>query len=140
MKLLDADTVENMTDTKNPVITPSSCELPNRSAGAPQMSGGDPVAVQPGTVLRAIMGRDALIGDYFCKYAMNEAYESQFADAGMRVSGRGTKGEIRAMELEGHRFYVITLLQPQLASTMENPHPLVTAFLRACAEFRRAED
>lgn len=125
-----------MTDTRNPVITPIACVLPNRPAGSPKMFGEDPVTVQPGTRLRAILGKEEWIGDYFCNYGMNEEYEKRFAAAGMRVSARGTKGEIRAMELDGQRFYVVTLFQPQLASTPGKPHPIITAFLQACLEFR----
>jgi CTP synthase (UTP-ammonia lyase) len=136
LKLFDADTLENMTDTQNPVITPIACALPNRPLGSPKMSGEDPVTVLAGTRLHAIMRKEDLIGDYFCNYGMNEEYEVRFAAAGMRVSARGTKGEIRAMELDGRRFYVVTLFQPQLASTPEKPHAVITAFLQACLKFR----
>jgi CTP synthase (UTP-ammonia lyase) len=136
LKLMDADTAENMTDTENPVITPIACALPNRPEGTPKMFGGDPVKVVAGTRLWEIMGQEELIGDYFCNYGMNEEYEALFEAAGMRVSARGTKGEIRAMELEGKRFYLLTLFQPQLASKEEKPHAVVTAFVRECGKFR----
>lgn len=134
---MDADTAENRTGTQNPVITPISCALPNRPDGSPKMFGGDPVKVVPGTRLRAMMGREELIGDYFCNYGMNEEYEPLFEAAGLRVSARGTKGEIRAMELQGNRFYVLTLFQPQLASREGNPQAIVTEFLRECGRFRK---
>jgi CTP synthase (UTP-ammonia lyase) len=104
------------------------------------MFGADPVSVLGGTKLSSILGAGTLMGDYFCNYEVNEEYEARFAAAGLRVSARGRKGEIRAMELEGHRFYVLTLFQPQLASTEGRPHPIVTAFLRACVQFRDETD
>jgi CTP synthase (UTP-ammonia lyase) len=64
------------------------------------MFGADPVRVIAGTRLRAIIGKEELMGDYFCNYGMNEEYEERFEAAGLRASGRGTKGEVRAMELE----------------------------------------
>lgn len=137
LKLLDADTVENMTDTHNPVITPIACALPNRPDGAPKMCGSDPVRVLPGTRLRQWIGGDEMVGDYFCNYGVNREYEQRFAEAGMKVSARGGDGEIRAVELEGHRFYVATLFQPQLQSPKEKPHPLVTAFVEECERFRQ---
>jgi CTP synthase (UTP-ammonia lyase) len=139
---MDADTAENMTDTENPVITPIACALPNRPEGAPKMHGKDAVRVLEGTRLREIVGVAEMDGDYFCNYGMNAEYEARFADAGLRVSARGADGEIRAMELEGQRFYVVTLFQPQLNSTREEPHPVVTAFIKECGKFaeeRRAK-
>src|SRR5262249_36778417 len=133
--LLDADTVENMTETSNPVITPIACSLPNRPPGSPKMFGTDPVAVIPGTKLRDMIGNDTLSTDYFCNYGMNEKYLARFEHSGLHVNARGANRETRAMELDGHRFYIVTLFQPQLASTPECPHPIVTTYLQACVEF-----
>lgn len=135
LKLTDADTAESMTDTKNPVITPIACALPARP-GVPKMFGKDSVKVLEGTRLRKLVGSGEMVGDYFCNYGVNPEYEARFAEAGLRVSARGGQGEIRAVELEGHRFYVATLFQPQLQSSAEQPHLVVTAFVKACAEFR----
>jgi CTP synthase (UTP-ammonia lyase) len=135
LKLLDADTVENMTDTNNPVVTPIACALPNRPPGSPKMFGTDPVEVVPGTRLRALVGNQTLSTDYFCNYGVNEEYAARFEQAGFRVSARGAKGETRAMELEGQRFYIATLFQPQLASTAERPHSVITAYIRECVAF-----
>jgi CTP synthase (UTP-ammonia lyase) len=37
----------------------------------------------------------------------------------------------RVFELAGHPFYIATLFVPQNRSTIEKPHPLVTALLSA---------
>jgi CTP synthase (UTP-ammonia lyase) len=137
LKLLDADTVENITDTNNPVITPIACALPSRPPGSPRMFGTDPVEVAPGTRLRALVGSQTLSTDYFCNYGVNEEYAARFEQAGFRVSARGANGETRAMELDGHRFYIATLFQPQLASTAERPHLIVTAYVRECLAFAK---
>jgi CTP synthase (UTP-ammonia lyase) len=136
LQLVDADSVENMTDTRNPVITPVACALPNRPEGAPKMHGGDAVEAVEGTRLREIVGNGKFVAEYFCNYGVNGEYEDRFAAAGMKVSARGAEGEIRAMELEGKRFYVGTLFQPQLSSRENEPHAIVTEFLRACLQFQ----
>jgi CTP synthase (UTP-ammonia lyase) len=41
------------------------------------------------------------------------------------------------VELAGHHFFLATLFQPQLSSSPQKPHPLLTAFVRAAAEFSR---
>ena len=137
VKLADADTVENGTGTSNPIITPVACALPHVKAGDPKMSGTDPVRILPGTRLHAIVGKTMLAGEYWCNYAVNEAYEPRFTAAGLKVSARGTGGETRAVELDGHRFFVATLFQPQLTSSAHEPHPVIVAFLKACREHSR---
>ena len=62
LKLMDADSVEHMTDTENPVITPIACALPNRPEGAPKMHGKDAVKVLPGTLLRELVGAETMLG------------------------------------------------------------------------------
>lgn len=137
LKLADADTVENRTGTSNPVITPVACALPQAKAGDAKLSGTDPVQIVPGTRLHAAVGKATLTAEYWCNYAVNEAYEPRFTAAGLKVSARGTAGETRGMELEGHRFFVATLFQPQLTSSAHEPHPVIVAFLKACREYSR---
>ena len=98
------------------------------------MSGTDAVRILPGTRLHAIVGKTMLTGEYWCNYAVNEAYEPRFTAAGLKVSARGIGGETRAVEMDGHRFFVATLFQPQLTSNAAEPHPVVVAFLKACHE------
>jgi hypothetical protein len=47
----------------------------------------------------------------------------------MYVSAVDSQDEIRAVEMDGHPFFVATLFQPELAAT---PSPLVAAFVTAC--------
>src|SRR5262245_43238354 len=99
------------------------------------MFGSDSVEVVSGTRLRARIGDRPLSTDYFCNYGVNEEYAARFEQAGLRVCARGASGETRAVELDGHRFYIATLFQPQLASTAERPHPIITAYLQTCGQF-----
>jgi CTP synthase (UTP-ammonia lyase) len=60
------------------------------------------------------------------------------ASAGLQVVARTEHGEARAVELAGHAFFVATLFQPQLSSTPDKPHPLITGFVKAAGEFSGA--
>ena len=42
-------------------------------------------------------------------------------------------GEVRAVELDGHPFFVATLFQPERATLRGLAAPLVVAFVKACA-------
>jgi CTP synthase (UTP-ammonia lyase) len=53
----------------------------------------------------------------------------------LRVAGLDREGEVRVVELMNHRFFVATLFLPQLSSSPETPHPLITTFLKAAVGF-----
>jgi len=138
MGIEDADTEESQSGSSNYVVTPLSCALPNRHAGGPMGSGDEQVRILPGTRLYSICGEWDASEQYYCNYGVNEKFEASFQAAGLRISARGARGETRAVELPEHRFFLATLFQPQLSSRPESPHPLILAFLRAAARFRRS--
>jgi CTP synthase (UTP-ammonia lyase) len=135
MGIADADSAENASGSKNIVITPVRCELPNRAPGAPKLSGGDIIHVEPGTQVYAIYGLQEVREEFFCNYEVNPLFETGLVAAGLRVSGRGEQAEARAVELPGNRFFLATLYQPQLSSTPKRPHPIVSAFVEAAEGF-----
>lgn len=138
MGIHDADTQENNSGSSNYVVTPLSCALPNRLRGGPKASGDEVLRILPGTVLHSICGRTDAAEQYFCNYGINGEYEKRFQAAGLRVSARGSRGEVRAVELPDRRFFLATLFQPQLLSRPETPHRVMLAFLRAAMRFRMA--
>ena len=71
---------------------------------------------------------------YHCRYGLNPAYERLFAEAPLRVAARDDAGDVRAVELAGHPFFVATLFQPELAALRGERHPLVAAFAAAASE------
>jgi CTP synthase (UTP-ammonia lyase) len=56
-------------------------------------------------------------------------------EAGLPAVARGPAGEVRAIESPAHKFFLATLFQPQLSSTVKKPHPVVVGFVQAAAEF-----
>jgi len=51
----------------------------------------------------------------------------------LRATGHDEDGEVRAIELDDHPFFVATLFQPERAALAGRRAPLVEAFVRACA-------
>jgi CTP synthase (UTP-ammonia lyase) len=58
------------------------------------------------------------------------------ADGPLRVAALDAGGEVRAVELDGHPFFVATLFQPERAALLGTAHPVVSAFVRAAAAAR----
>ncbi len=138
--IADADSAENNSGSKNIVIYPVACAVPDRASGAPKLSGMVPeIRLRPGSFLQSFYGKDkeTVSEEFFCNFEVNPEFEWTIMEAGFPVSARGLKGEIRAIESPAHRFFIATLFQPQLASTEKKPHPLVMAFVQAAADWGR---
>src|SRR6201982_2565825 len=136
--IADADTAENNSGSKNIIIYPVACAVPDRKGNAPKLSGAVPeIRLRPGSYLQSFYGKDqdTVTEEFFCNFEINPEYEWAAMEAGFPVVARGTQGEIRAIESPTHRFYLATLFQPQLSSTEKNPHPLVLAFVQAAADW-----
>ncbi len=133
----DADSAENNTGSKNIVISPVACALPNRRDGAPKLSGPVPeIRIRPGSYLHSFYKKDVVVEEFFCNYEVNPEYEWAFTEAGFPIVARGPQGEVRAIESPAHRFFIATLFQPQLSSKPGSPHPIILEFLRAAAKWK----
>ncbi|GAA0388117.1 CTP synthase [Microbispora corallina] len=117
---LAAAHAENDPAAPDPLIQPLSCSLAGHEAA---------VRTVPGSLFERLTGVDTTVERYFCSFGPNPAYLDVLESHGMRFTGHDEAGEVRAAELPGHPFYLLTLFQPELAE--RPPHPLVRAFARA---------
>ena len=88
---------------------------------------------ESGSLVGEIYGSTTAREEYYCNFGVDPGKVGLLASSGLRISGSDSEGEVRAIELPGHPFYVGTLFVPQTKSTERQPHPLVTAFLQAVA-------
>jgi CTP synthase (UTP-ammonia lyase) len=137
LSIKDADSAENNSASKNIVISPVACAIPNRKPGAPKLSGSIPeVRIRPGSYLHSFYKKDVVAEEFFCNYEMNPDFEWAIAEAGFPIVARGAQGEVRAIESSKHRFFIATLFQPQLSSNFGKAHPIIVEFLRAAAKWK----
>ena len=69
------------------------------------------------------------------RWEFNNAYLEPFAKAGMVATGVNPLSKlVEIMEIPAHKWFVGVQLHPELKSTVENPHPLFVAFVRACVQ------
>jgi len=137
MGIPDADTAENGFLDHTNIIVPVACPVPDRTENAPKLSGGLVVNVVPGSRLAQITGSRELMEQYFCNYEVDPAFRQRIETekTGLEIAATGSSGELRAIEISQHPFYVATLFQPQLTSVATGkPHPIIEAFLRSVLE------
>jgi CTP synthase (UTP-ammonia lyase) len=138
--IADADSAENNSGSKNIVIYPVACAVPNGKGNAPKLSGAIPqIRLRPGSYLQSFYGKniETVTEEFFCNFEVNPEFEWSTMEAGFPVVARGPAGEIRAIESPTLLFFVATLFQPQLSSTEKKPHPVVLAFVQAAADWGR---
>ena len=118
----DADHAETKPDAARPVITPLTCALVEKT---------DTIRFRQGSILAAAYGCLEATEGYHCSDGINPAFLSTITSGSLRVSAEDRAGEVRAVELEGHPFFVATLFQPERAALIGKTPPLVAAFVRA---------
>ena len=120
----DAEHAEEAPSAVRPVITPLACALVEKI---------DTIRLRPGSILATAYDCLEAAEGYHCRYAINPAFLSSIVSGPLRASAEDRNGEVRAVELEGHPFFVATLFQPERAALAGTNPPLVAAFIRAMA-------
>jgi CTP synthase (UTP-ammonia lyase) len=91
------------------------------------------ISYAPGTLMQEIMGADRSVERYHCSYGLDPAYLDRITQAGVVFSAHDDAGDVRALELPGHPFFLGTLFQPELAGDGTRAHPVIRAFARQLA-------
>jgi len=105
------------------IVVPLECSLVGHEGA---------IAYEPGTLMQEIMGTDRSVERYHCSYGLDPAYLDKLAQAGVVFSARDDAGDVRALELPDHPFFLGTLFQPELAGDGTRAHPVIRAFADAC--------
>jgi CTP synthase (UTP-ammonia lyase) len=121
----EADHAETSPDASVPLISRLSCSLVEQRGK---------VRLVEGSRLRAVYGANQAEEGYRCNYGLNPEYESIFRGTALEVVARDAAGEVRAIELGGHPFFIATLFQPERAALAGAEHPLITAFVAAAVK------
>jgi len=121
--IADAQHEETEPNGSRLVISRLSCSLVGRTMA---------IRLQPRSLVARAYERTTVQEMYYCNFGVNPDYVGTLRSGRLRIVGSDDEGVVRAVELEAHSFFVGTLFLPQLGSTPAEPHPLVSAFLRAC--------
>jgi CTP synthase (UTP-ammonia lyase) len=84
-----------------------------------------------GSQVADIYGQLSCREHYYCNFGLNPEFADLIKAGPAKAVGSDAEGEIRILEIPDHPFFISTLFVPQLRSVPGQPHPLVTAFLKA---------
>lgn len=113
----------------NGIITPLSCSLVGQTKH---------IVLNKASKICTIYGTAEIEEKYNCSFGLNKDFQAQLNSSGFKVSGIDDQEDVRILDLEQNQFFIATLFQPQLSSTYEHPHPLVTKFLSSAMDFRKS--
>jgi len=125
--MVDARHAEEHPDARLALIGRLSCDLV-------EVTGR--IRLAPGSRMAEICGAFELEEGYHCRFGLDPRYRAWFEGGPLRIVGEDPAGEPRAFELDGHPFFFGTAFQPERSALAGRDHPLIVAFVRACAVAR----
>ncbi|WP_263139104.1 CTP synthase [Pseudomonas sp. RIT-PI-AD] len=120
----DAQHAELDPHAPNPLIGPLSCAL---------VDVGGRVRLVSGTQIAELYGVLEITEEYLCRYGLDAAFREPLMAHSLRASGHDEAGEVRAIELQDHPFFLATLFQPERAALAGRLPPVVAGLVGACA-------
>jgi CTP synthase (UTP-ammonia lyase) len=122
---VDADHLKSNPTASMPLISPLGCALLGVKAR---------VRFTDGSLLRTAYRAPESTEEYHCSFGLNDRYRRLLEGGHLYVAAIDDQSSIRAVELDGHPFFVATLFQPE----MKPANPLIHAFFRACERRRQS--
>ena len=119
----DAEHGELAPQSTRAVIAPLSCAL---------VEATDTVRLAPYTRIAEAYGTLDVQEGYRCRYGVNPAFLDAVLNGDLIPSGHDSAGDLRAVELLDHPFFVATLFQPERVALKGITPPLAVALLKAC--------
>ncbi|WP_435930017.1 CTP synthase C-terminal region-related (seleno)protein [Dryocola sp. BD613] len=107
------------------VIAPLTCSLLEKS---------DVIELAEDSKIARAYGTTKIEEGYHCNYGIAELFTAALESYPLKATGWDKQGEIRAVELTDHPFFVGTLFQHERNALKDQPAPLVEALLRAAQQ------
>jgi len=138
LHLKDANTHEVNPSSKNIVIDIMESQkehLKNNFYGGSMRLGVYKAVLRDDTVARNAYGKKEIMERHRHRYEVNPAFIGDLEAKGFVFSGRSPDGrlmEIAELPKNKHPFFLGTQFHPEFLARPLDPHPLFTAFIKAC--------
>lgn len=143
LHLKDANTHEVNPSSKNIVIDVMESQkehLKNNIYGGSMRLGAYKAILRDGTVARNAYGKKEISERHRHRYEVNPAFIGDLEANGLIFSGRSPDGrlmEIAELSPKEHPFFLGTQFHPEFLSRPLSPHPLFSAFIKACCDKKK---
>ncbi|KAA0974973.1 CTP synthase [Pseudomonas sp. ANT_H12B] len=120
----DAEHGETSPDAARALLTPLTCAL---------VEAVDNIHLVEGSLIAKAYESTEIREGYRCRYGVNPEFERALLKQQLNAVGQDSTGDLRAVELNDHPFFIATLFQPERAALKGTLPPLVRALIEACA-------
>ncbi|UVK97535.1 CTP synthase [Pseudomonas sp. B21-048] len=120
----DAEHGETSPEATRALLTPLACSL---------VEAVDSIHLVEGSLIAKAYEKTETREGYHCRYGVNPEFERALLKQQLHAVGHDSAGDLRAVELKDHPFFVATLFQPERAALKGILPPLVRALIEACA-------
>ena len=135
--LQDANSSE-MEQTAHPVIDLMEEQKGITAKGGTMRLGAYPCQLKAGSKVAAAYGSEQIMERHRHRYEFNNDYLADFEAAGMEAVGFNPETNlVEVVEIPSHPWFVGTQYHPEYKSTVERPHPLFVAFVKAAIDNRK---
>src|ERR1044072_812022 len=131
LNITDAEHAETNPYASKLVINPLTCSLKGQVL--------EIEIIDKGSLVYSIFNTGTITENYYCNFGLNPDYQEQIHQAGFSMVASDKHKEARIVELKGHPLFIGTLFVPQVNSSIDKPHPIVTALLNAMEKHSSVE-
>ncbi|MCB0697050.1 MAG: CTP synthase [Chitinophagaceae bacterium] len=133
----NAHSTEMNDDTNNAVISMMEEQKNIKQMGGTMRLGAYDCELKAGSKAAEIYGTTKISERHRHRYEFNSEYLDAYEQAGMKATGiNPATGLVEIVEVPEHPYFIGVQFHPEYKSTVENPHPLFIAFVKAAKEAR----
>lgn len=128
----NAHTTEINPDTEYPIISMMEEQKTLKNLGGTMRLGAYRCQLKPNSNISLAYHADQVSERHRHRFELNSDYLESLENAGMIATGKNPEtGLVEVVEIQNHPWFVGVQFHPEYKSTVDNPHPLFTAFIGA---------
>ncbi len=128
----DAHSFEMNPETSHPVIHLMEEQKIIENKGGTMRLGAYKCKIKEGSKVADAYNKSEISERHRHRYEFNNAYLADFEKNGMVATGFNPETNlVEIVEIPNHKWFVGVQFHPEYKSTVENPHPLFSAFIKA---------
>jgi CTP synthase len=136
--LEDCHSTEFKPDAAHPVISLMQSQASVTQMGGTMRLGTYDCEIEKETLAYRIFRKRSTRQRHRHRYEFNNAYATTYQAAGMQLSGINPENQLVEMiELAHHPFFLACQFHPEYKSTVEKPHAMYTAMVKAMAKYKQ---
>jgi CTP synthase len=132
----DAHSTEMNENTTHPVIALMEDQHGISEKGGTMRLGAYDCKLKDNTLARSIYGKKNISERHRHRWEFNNKYRDDYEKNGMVVSGVNPANDlVEIVEIPEHPFFLGVQFHPELKSTVQEPHPIFTKFVKAAMDY-----